>query len=355
MCNLSVIQLLALVAGATALSERALVARGRLFEALSSPSGKLTLSPEIIIPEPSNPTAILLQATAITAMSVKMRTQAKANAALLSGAVTSVRTFCNEQEQARGNFPGPVPAIYCGVADDLSALSDAGVEGLLVAVCGGSEISSVDDVAADTKWADVCKAALESGLQPIPEVTMGEATAASWKGDDIEALVAKITEIAGEAPISVLLTVNQVPLESDDEDEEEKEVSLPEVPKSLGKKIPILGSVRVKAGEGRMGQETSRFKAAGFTGAFLRQECNPAIAMNQDLEFVAGFWSSCIGDLKSLKSKSFQFQTKNYLSSSAPLEWMKYQKSIVESGALGEQADNVPTGTDPGAGDYQGF
>lgn len=50
----------------TSPSELAELARGRLREALRSPAGKLTLSPEIIIPEPNDPTALLLQASEVT-------------------------------------------------------------------------------------------------------------------------------------------------------------------------------------------------------------------------------------------------------------------------------------------------
>jgi hypothetical protein len=350
MCRFSFVQLLVLLPAAAGMvvSEKAQVARGRLFEALSSPSGKLTLSSEIIIPEPTDPTAILLQASGVTSMSEKIRSQAKANAAFISGSVTSLKTFCSEQEQARGNFPGPVPAIYCDPVEDLSTVFEAGAEGILVSVCEGNEIASLDDLAADTKWADVCKAALECGLQPIPEVTISDSTAASWKEADIEALLAKIAEVCGEEPVSLLMTVNLV-------DDEEIEMSLPTVSKALAKKIPILGSVLATAGENRMGVETARFKAAGFTGAFLRSACIPVKSMNQDLEYVGNFWSACIGDLKSTKSKSYQFQTRNYLNKSAPLEWAKYQKSIVESGSLGQAEDNREIEVDSSSGDYKGF
>jgi hypothetical protein len=41
---------------------------------------------------------------------------------------------------------------------------------------------------------------------------------------------------------------------------------------------------------------------------------------------------------------------------SVPLEWAKYQKSVIESGALGEAEDaGPPSGFNPDAGDYKGF
>eukprot|EP00980_Cylindrotheca_fusiformis_P026369 scaffold15973_cov120-Cylindrotheca_fusiformis.AAC.10 len=327
-------------------SERAQAARSRLFEALRSPSGKLTLSPEIVVPVPEDMTAILLLSSGITTMSEKLRVQAKANTVWISGAVKSLETFCSEQELARGNFPGPLPVVYCDPVDDIASIVAAGADGLLVLTCGGKEIASLDDLVADTKWVESCKAALEGGLQPIPEVTISNSTAGSWSEEDVEALVSKITELSGEAPVSVLLTVNP-------EDEDHDVVSIPNVPKALGKTTPILGSVRVPAGENRMGEETRRFKKAGYTGALLRSDCMPGFRMNMDLEFVGAFWSACIGDLKSLKSKSFNFQSRNWMDKSQSLEWAKYQQSVIESGALGDPESSV--GLNPEGGDYKGF
>jgi hypothetical protein len=335
-------------AGAMTISDRAQGARSRLYEALRSPSGKLTLSPEVVVPDPTDPTSILLLATGITTMSEKLRVQAKANTVWVSGAVTSLKTFCSEQEVARGNFPGPLPVVYCDYVEDLASVSDAGADGILVLTCGGEEIVSMDDLAADAKWVETCKAALEYGLQPIPEVIISDTTAASWKEADIEALVSKITELSGEEPVSILLTVNP-------EDEDQEVVSIPTVPKALGKTTPILGSVRVPAGENRMGEETARFKEAGYTGALLRSDCIPGFRMNMDLDFVGAFWSACIGDLKSLKSKSFNFQSRNWMNKSQSLEWAKYQNSVIASGALGDPASSVGLDLDEEGGDYKGF
>ena len=103
-----------------------------------------------------------------------------------------------------------------------------------------------------------------------------------------------------------------------------------------------------------MGDETARLKAAGFTGALLRSDCLPGFRMSMNLEFVGNFWSACIGDLKSLKSKSFNFQSRNWMDKSASLEWAKYQKSVLDSGALGDP-EAPPMGLNSEAGDYVGF
>ena len=336
------------------------MARLILQQSLSSPSCKLTFSPEIVIPEPTDPTALLLQATEVTKLSQKVRTVAKANAALVAGSVNALKTFCVEQEDARGNFPGPVPAIALSDGTDCSPavlgdIAAAGAVGILLPVNGGEEIDSVEDVSAG--GGDVLKAnfaaALEAGLQPIPEVCLagGEGVETKWNEEEVTALVEAIAaQCDGVEPVGVLLTVN-VPQEEnadDDDDEEGKSddseedvvIPLPQIPKTLAKRVPILGSVRAVAGGGRMGLMTRNLKSAGFTGAFLRRECVPGLTSTiTDLEAVSGFWSAAIGDLKSVKSKSFGFRANLDgvdESMRLPNEWYKYQKSVMESGALGD-------------------
>ncbi|MGK3743733.1 MAG: hypothetical protein ACI8RD_011811 [Bacillariaceae sp.] len=362
-------------------SEAAQMTRARLSQALSSPSGKLTLSPEMLIPEPSNPTAILLQASAITQLSERVRSRAKANTAFLSAnSLSSLRIFCNEQEDARGNFPGPVPVIYCGQSSnddeendddddddlDLSELAATGVSGILVSINEGAEISSIDtDIVGgeDSQWLEMYKNALEYGLQPVPEITVKDSTAATWKEEEMEALVEKISSLTGDDPVSILLTINPtIDENSSDEDKDEDDetepkennIPLPIISKSLGRRVPIMASVRASAGENRIGEEASRLKASGFTGAVLRRECVPGFPANSNLEFLSDFWSACIGDLKSTKSKAFNFRSKNNLQKSVGTQWANYQSDVISSGALG-----LSEGPDPGfdqeSGDYKGF
>lgn len=351
-------------------SEAAQMTRARVQQAMSSPSGKLTLSPEILIPEPSNPTAILLQGPAVTQLSTNIRGKAKANTAfVVAESLGSFRTFCNEQEEARGNFPGPVPVIYCGagnddaakLVEDMPEVAETGVSGILVSINDGSEISSMDEISGDdeTLWLKLCNTAFECGLQPIPEITVKDSTASSWKEEEMEALVGKISELMGEDPVSMLITINSSASESSEEDDEESEpaeaLPLPVVPKALQKRVPILASVRSGAGAGRMGEETSRIKSSGFTGAVLRRECVPGFPGNPSLEFSSDFWSACIGDLKSTRSKTFNFRSKNNMEQHLATQWANYQSDVMDSGALGDMSDGPPPGFDTDAGDYQGF
>lgn len=238
---LTVAQLLprsfSLSSSSSSFSEVAELNRLRLANALSSPSGKLTLSPEMFITEATNPTAILLQTSLINQLSERVRVEAKANAAFLSSdSLSSLRTFCEEQEAARGNFPGPVPAIYCSSTTtsermyesndlNLSEIAATGVSGILIPVNGGSEVSSIDtDIVEgkDCRWVGLCKSSLEYGLQPVPEIRVKDSTAAEWKEEEMESLVERISSLTGEDPVSILLTINPTTIDTNnDKDEEE--------------------------------------------------------------------------------------------------------------------------------------
>lgn len=325
----------------SATSEAAQFARAQLQQAFSSPSGKLTLSPEICVPEPRDPTAILLQGPAITQLSSSIRVKAKANAAFLtSDTLGSFRAFCKEQEEARGNFPGPVPVVYCGtenryitkLLEDMEDVTGTGVTAVMVSVNEGSEISSLDDISTgDADWLKISKSALDGGVQPIPEIVVKDSTATTWKEEEMEALVGKLSDVMGGEPVCVVVTIN--PTSSDEESEEPSEpLPLPTVPKSLGKRVSILASVRAGAGGGRMGEETRRIKEAGFTGALLRRECVPGFPKSPSIEFSADFWSACIGDLKSTRSKTFNFRSKNNMEKQLATQWANYQQDVMDSG-----------------------
>jgi hypothetical protein len=350
-CKLQIVSLLFHNNHALSLvSDRADRTRNRLSQAFSSPSGKLTLQPELVIPEPSDPTAILLLTNAVQNLSEKIR-NCKTNAAFLSGSLEALQTFTAEQEQAAGSFPGPVPVVYCG-SEDISAVADAGADGILVDVCAGNEVKSIAELASDEEWIHTCRAALDCGLQPIPEVTLGAETASVWTKQDVENMVTTITEVTGTEPVSVVLTVN--PVRQEEEKEEEEPVPLPPVPKALTKKVSVLGSVRSTAGDNRLSSECNRMKEAGYTGTFLRSDCVPGFRMQPDLFVVSKFWEACISDLKSTRSKSFSFRSKNNMEQSDASKWANYRKSVLDSGALGDPEDSYSI-VDEAAGEYKGF
>eukprot|EP00566_Odontella_aurita_P011780 CAMPEP_0113547970 /NCGR_PEP_ID=MMETSP0015_2-20120614/12642_1 /TAXON_ID=2838 /ORGANISM="Odontella" /LENGTH=416 /DNA_ID=CAMNT_0000448565 /DNA_START=8 /DNA_END=1258 /DNA_ORIENTATION=- /assembly_acc=CAM_ASM_000160 len=380
-------------------SESSQLAKLMLRQSLLSPSGKLTLSPEIIIPEPTDPTAMLLQTTEIQKLSETLRTKAKSNVAFIAGSLGSLRTMCAEQEDARGSFPGPVPVVYCSsnsggggkgsaewTEERLTEAADAGACGVLLTLNGGSELDDAaegKDAAGDGAFVELFKLALSKGLQPIPEAVIPEANAGEWGEGEVQALVDALTEGCGEEPVGVVLSViaeedddegegkeddkdEETPADEDADEGEEEESEeeapasalLPTVAKPLSKSIPILGSVRAPAGGGRIGTGVSSLKECGFTGAILRCECVPGYRLNPDLEEVGSFWSAAISDLKSTRSKSFGFRAKvanKGLSKDVPGEWMKYQKSVMESGALGSPEEGPGGDFDSDGGDYQGF
>jgi hypothetical protein len=335
-------------------------------------ANKLTLSPEIIIPEPTDPTALLLQSTEITKLSHAIRTKAKANAVFISGSINSLRIFCREQETAKGNFPGPLPVIYCesSMEDNFSMtdLADAGAAGYLYSLLKGEEIGSADDLKKDNVLRENFDSAIQNGLPLIPEVVLQPNKA--WDEEEISAIVNTISEKCGSDPAAVIFTVGKVVAEDEgstadsgslsedvtsDGNESNHQSCLPRVPKDLAKKIPILGSVRAVAGDGRMGAAVALHKEYGFKGCVLRCDCLPGYRMNPDLNFVSGFWGAAIGDLKSTKSKSFNFRSTIALDRDIPMEWYKYQKSVMESGALGSPGADAGDPIDTSAGDYKGF
>jgi len=294
-----------------------------------------------------------------------MRITAKANAVFISGSVNAITAFCREQETARGNFPSPLPIVVCessyGGEDsvDFTDLAEAGASGVIHCLLGGKEISSVDDIKADESIVSAFQSARDSGIQLIPELVLSRE--ADFDEAQIVEFAEVLTEKCGMEPAAVLLTIGSYQNDDDDDGDdgeggEAEEVKLPQVSAALKKRIPILGSVREVAGGGRIGSSVSKFKECGFNGAVLRCECLPGFRMNTDLDLVGGFWSAAIGDLKSTKSKAFNFRSKMSLEKDVPMEWFNYQKDIMESGALGGDDPGIsPLDVDSGNGDYKGF
>ncbi|KAL7535052.1 hypothetical protein ACHAWF_005038 [Thalassiosira exigua] len=345
-------------------SPRAQTARSRLAEALRSPSKKLTLHPELVLPEPTDPTALLLRASEVTKLSETMRTKAKANAVFVEGTVDALAPMAKEQEGARGNFPGPVPIVYSlmdeeGLSSSLDELQSVeGVEGVLVPFFGGKEIGSIDsyleEAESSPNLSETCSAIWDAGLQPIPEIVL--APGAEWPEEDVVRLVDAVKETCGGLdPVSIVFTNGEESEEgSEEKDDDEPSTPKIDIPASVSKRLAFVGSIRTTAGEGRMNAATSQLSSRKFNGAFLRADCVPGYRLNPDLNIVGGFWSAAVGDLKSLKSKSFSFRSKVKIEKDVPMEWFNYQKDIMDSGSLGG-----PTGGGgdfkPEAGDYKGF
>ena len=321
--------------------------RSRLSQALSSPAGKLTLSPEVVIPDPSDMTAILLQTNAVQTMSAQVRA-GKANAVFLEGSDLALKTFCLEQQTALGKFPGPLPIVYCSMVEDMQQIAESGADGLLVRLTNPVSSSDLANcVRQDASFLATIQAALDAGVCPIPEITIDHQDSVAWKKDDIECLIVALAELMGADPVALVVSVNSKV------NEDAEPLVLPPVAKELGRRVPILGSVRVSGGDGRLGVEMARLKDAGYSGAFLRSDCLPRFRQN-DLETVGRFWAASITDLKSTRSKSFSFQAKNNMEKSLGTQWANLQNSVIESGALGDPNEQVSL-MDESRGDYSGF
>jgi hypothetical protein len=310
-------------------SPRAQIARSRLTEAFRSPSKKLTLHPELVLPEPSDPTALLLRSTEVTKLSQTMRTKAKANALFVEGTVDALTPMGKEQENARGEFPGPLPIIYIlpdennTLSNNMEQLRDVeGLEGILVPFFGGKGIESVSDYLDESKnqpsLAEKCGAIWDAGFQPIPEVTFSSHT--TWTEEDMVRLVDAIKDTCGGIdPVSIVFTNAGCDETANQEDQNDGTSALKFIiPPSISKRLTFIGSVRTTAGDGRMNAATSKLSSCNFHGAFLRADCVPGYRMNPDLKVVGGFWSAAISDMKSLKSKNFNFRSKVKLEKDVP-------------------------------------
>ena len=322
-------------------SPRAHMARSRLAEAFRSPSKKLTLHPELVLPEPSDPTALLLRSTEISRLSTTMRTKAKANALFVMGTVDALMPMGKEQENGRGNFPGPLPIVYMLPNDDekttplsgggiMERLRDVeGLEGILVPFFGGKEIDSVASYLEESKnhpsLGEKCGIIRDAGFQPIPEVTLSPG--ATWTDEDVVALVDAVGDTCGGGmdPVSIVFTSagggdGGAAADGNDRHDDDGGPSTPgiTIPHSVSERLAFIGSVRTTAGDGRMNAATARLSSRNFQGAFLRADCVPGYRLNPDLKVVGGFWSAAIGDMKSLKSKNFNFRSKVKLEKDVP-------------------------------------
>ena len=368
-------------------------ARLILSQALSSPSAKkLTYSPELVIPEPLDWTSIALQTNAIQALSTQLR-QAKANVLFVQpAAVTALQTMATEQASVLGNFPGPVPLVYClaepaayedstqeALQSQLTEIATAGATGILVPITDWSTPGGA--------WQTLCQTALDCGLQPIPELLVSQDTStttgvASWMDqvcstlgfDPVAVVLTRQTkddddgdesDAMEEDEMVSTLSVSTLPYETsnDDNNNDQEEASSRKAP--IKTRIPILGSIQIPVGEGRLQAESNRLQqtAGYFCGALLRNSCLPRGLQLDDnnsknslqiLELLGPFWASCLNDLKSTKSKSFSFRAKNHMEKSVATEWGNYQKSVMESGALGDPNESYSV-VDEAAGEYKGF
>jgi hypothetical protein len=305
-----------------------------------------------------------------------MRQVAKANAVFIqTDDVTDAATFCNEQKNSLGQFPGPVPVVYIlhennDDKDDTiiscKSIAQAGVDGILIPM---------------DRWnAQICQQALSSGIEPIPEIPIDTTTTTENVLESLEQIVSKLSETMGKDPVCLVLTPQQS--STTDPSLQSDTFSLP--PSLTASRtstsasafprmssIPLWVSVRVLAGDDRLGQVANLCKTRGLAGCLLRRECLPGgfhtspnkkststtnrgAAQPNYLDVVRTCWEAILGDLKSTRSKSFSFRSKNNLERSAASKWGSLQRSVLESGALGDPNESVSI-VDSDAGDYQGF
>ncbi|GMI54367.1 hypothetical protein ScalyP_jg2573 [Parmales sp. scaly parma] len=307
---------------------------------------KLTFVPEINLNNQlSDSTNLLVEKLQIESLSRTLRVKSKAGVVVLCGSVDQLSIFCSEQRAAVDDYPGPLNVIFKGVEEyDCEAVRVAGADGIL---------SSFDT--NDEGWEIMMRSALDensaSGLSTVVEVV----TSAGFELGDLE-------EVVGDNVGAIVITGRDsfIDFGEEGEDADNGESEPPIVPIAVPKisgdinSVPVLGSVRVLAGGGRMGEVCAEMNEGGYSGAFLRQECVPKYQFNTDLAEIAKFFVLAITNLKSMKSKNFGgLRSKMKIEKDVPMEWFNYQKDIMESGALG--TTEKATGINTAEGDFVGF
>jgi hypothetical protein len=138
-----------------------------------------------------------------------------------------------------------------------------------------TNLQMIVDHASD--YSKTVQEAQKYGLQVIPELIvphdLKKNTGEIIQEEDWVTLVNTLASILGGSdPAAILLSMQESSTEvsSTTGDEEDWALKLPKISKSLTKRLPVVGSVRVMAGQNRMGSAVAAFKTAGFTGTILR-------------------------------------------------------------------------------------
>ena len=421
--------------------------RVRISGALSSVvPGKLTYGVEVCVRPVLDPTAILLRSTTVATLGSRLK-DARANAVLFGrddrdddrddddddDHLDLLRTLC--QQLSEGFVPVPVLYRWKGpfegtkeggattsrsvtMKDRMTTVADAGASGVLFPwrPRGGNGretklVSSIDEIVRtadddDYGWIRTfCEVALDSGLQPVPEITLnplfvGSSKSSSWSADDCETIADAVSKSCGAFdPVALVLTVGDVGIldgapASSSSSSSSLSAATADPPKIttttswMERGTSILGSVRRRTTIEDIREAASELKSedggkrGGYSGALLRYDCIPTstttttpMTMMTDittttttnhkddgLARVGTFWSDVLRDLKSAKSKTFAFRSKNNMDTDLPTAWSKLRKSVAESGALGYPEETTSGGGstdtssfDASGGDYKGF
>ena len=200
--------------------------------------------------------------------SMKLRQQAKLSSIVCSD-LDAIRLLRAEQETAKGNFPGPVPIIYCNA-------NAASPEDILEA---GATAIVVD--AGTTERETLAELAHSTGLETI------------WKVSTTE-----------EAEQVLELTEKQADvfwLDVDVDDEDKVALLIGEIAKVLPKSSMAIGVLRepMQADGAEIG-EGKEFKSMGCASVFVKKAC---VGDKEDIDYA----SFVVSGLTSKASSEFKF------------------------------------------------
>mmetsp|Transcript_18124 Transcript_18124/g.36936 ORF Transcript_18124/g.36936 Transcript_18124/m.36936 type:complete len:371 (-) Transcript_18124:90-1202(-) len=325
--------------------------------------GKLSVGLELNPPTPTSATEVILLSGSMAESSRALRVDGKCKWLVVpakavvendEGWEVDIRPFL--EEQVENAPPGSIPErtlVFVNLEDcggdfwgeKAEELKDAGLTGVVA-----------------SNEADVVKA-VEAGVAVVYAVKATE------PGDSLDFTphLSSLPDVSGMPASDYLSGVVIEPsprfefgaedrVEDDDASDDANYELLPLPPKPFDK-VPVVMSTATIAGSGRLGKSCRLISKAGYPSCLLKHDISPP-SQRVELSKLSAFWTLALQSLGRKTSSQFGgFRSKIAvgLKDDVPMQWYKYQKQIMEDGALGtkETADNDPLNT--AGGDYKGF
>lgn len=312
--------------------------------------GKTVLGVTYAPPPPTDATQVILQTSDLPKSSHLLRTQGKSKYIVVPGQTVKreegwevdFKGFLNEQATMapRGTLP-EATRVFLDVTGDptlwddkVPDLASAGLTGVLV-----------DNPAELAKAADL-------GLAAMYRLN-----------DHNHADGIDVSKHLSDLPSTSTSAIALVVLPGYDEDfyqDAEESASSPpppilKKPKAEHSEIPCCIELGVPAGEGLLQSASRKLGSMGYDSILMLPSVVPP-TVPPTASGLASFWCSALAALSSPRSQAFGgFRSKVSLEKDVPMEWMKYQKDIMASGALGKVGAKENDDVDTLRGDYQGF
>lgn len=274
-----------------------------------------------------------LRAMPMRALSQVLR-EAGVSCIAVRGRGSLIEHICNEQAEARGMFPGPVPVMYIPapgetVQEGIADLAKAGVSGVMISQTIGAEGVPLDQAVA--ALAAEAAAVHSADLQAIVEIIVDAAA-----GED-DSLVPKVLgDIQSKVRADgVVVSASAGPL-------------MPP-PTSMEVEMVVGG---VRAPWNTIRSACDEMHAMGYSGALLRSECMPLAARR--IEDWGDFWKNIVMNVRSAKSKTLTIMVGQQQEKDAMQAYVEKVKSSGQFDNLGK-GESLGGDFDSSRGDFVGF